>query len=133
MGDRTYCTLCCYRDTPLTHEEATRLLAVIKEEEPDNITRNLAGFQEVNYGEIPIALNHILEELNISYQWYWGTGGGYNSGVRIFDAMTQESEEFDTINSEIVISVECALEDLEHARAWSKRFENRPGLILIPE
>lgn len=130
MGDRTYCSLYCYRDTPLNSQEREVLTSAIKSACPDAVSDNFAGFDEVNYGNIDKTLASVLEEMSISYQWFWGPGGGYNSGILIFDAHTKESDRFSTIDSEIVINVDCTTDELEHARRWKKRLEGRTPLFL---
>jgi hypothetical protein len=130
MGDRTYCSLYCYRDTPLTEEESARLTKALKNELPSEIEDNFAGFHEINYGEMPSDIGTPLEEMGISFSWYHGNGDSYNSGVYIFDALTQESDSFNTIDSQIVITVDCTPEELEHARSWYRRFEGRTPLVL---
>lgn len=130
MGDRTYCSLYCYRDTPLTEEESKRLADILKNLIPDEIEDNFAGFDEINYGEIDSHLSMLLKEMGISFQWFHGNGGGYNSGVYIFDGLTQESDSFNTIDSEIVVAVTCTTEELEHALKCNGLFENRTPLIL---
>ena len=131
MGDRTTCNLYLYGD--LEKVSPPHLVALVSAidaigpetylEEPTS--EKLAGsganfqFHEVNYANMDVDLDAAILAADLSYVWAWEAGGGYGSGMKLYNAATKEAAEFATCDGEICLCMsELTPEKIAEARHW---------------
>lgn len=119
MGDRVYCTLSVGGVTTLAQWET--FIDILNENLPwdDRDDTSLFGFEEINYGALHEKVAEKLKQLKLSYTWEWGTGGGYSSGIYLYNAKTSEGRSYVTVEDEIALTVRQIDENsLKEATKW---------------
>lgn len=131
MGDRCYCTL--YLGGILQEKHASHLSKLLI----DSYVEDFAGtvdegvqellqgtrsfsFSEVNYGEMEAQLKEGLKSLKLSYIWCNGPGENYGEGGLYYDARTDETAHFNTIDENICLTLDQINAEgiLEEAKRW---------------
>ena len=77
-------------------------------------------FEEVNHAQLDDRLQSFLKVKGLSYVWEWDSGGGYGSGIELFDGHSGETAAFCHMDGEIMLTLKEAQnpEILAKAAAW---------------
>lgn len=132
MGDRTSCRLHLYR-AELSADALIQIAYVIDDWGISGSDNNIVEIDDVNWGELNEEIHDTLKMHGVSYEWYWDAGGGYGSGVKIYDGETDESQSFGLLDGEIAITLDAAIKTPEIIPAsalWANRMDGRPELDI---
>jgi hypothetical protein len=100
MGDRTYCSLYVYGTVTQAQLEA------FADRHAFDSHENRMEFDEVNRGEMSSEIFEELQTLGLSWAWHWEAGDEYGAGVKFYDHETGNTEEFNTCDENIVLTLD---------------------------
>lgn len=133
MGDRTTCNLYLYGNLKgVSEQHLSDLIEAIDNAGPETYgegtpAEKLAAenghfwFYEVNYAEMESELEEAIFNAGLSYAWTWDAGGGYPSGLKLYNAETEDTAEFSACDGEICLGIsELTSEKIAEARRWNE-------------
>lgn len=141
MGDRVFCSLQLIGVLGADHipalAEAMEKASAYTDELEGSLSQALLqgqdrfSFAEVNYANIDGDLKAKLKKLNLGWVWSWESGGGFGPGIEFFDALSQQEDQFASIEGEICLTLDKVDQPaiVESAKAWA-RFEQE-GCLLV--